>query len=85
MLVSRMVDSAFCRFSLVTPRLLTVCSRRFWIAPRFARMSETFSIAFLMVEMAVLAEEAVPTDRSAMDRPVTEQAVVMAMVMWRIC
>ena len=39
MSASRMRDSAAWTFSAVRPRRLMVCSRRFWMAPRFARRS----------------------------------------------
>jgi hypothetical protein len=37
MSVSRIRDSEADRFSTATPRLATVCSRRFWTAPNWLR------------------------------------------------
>ena len=45
MSASRMRLSEAVRFSTATLRLLMVCSNRFWIAPRLARVVETVPIA----------------------------------------
>ena len=42
---SRIRDSAEVMFSVVTPRLLMVCSRRFWIAPSLPRLVDTVLMA----------------------------------------
>src|SRR5437588_742942 len=44
MSVSRMRDSDAERFSTATPRLLTVCSRRFWTAPNWLRCEEAVDL-----------------------------------------
>src|SRR5205823_14717116 len=55
MSVSRMRLSEAERFSWATDRFVTVCSRRFWVAPRLARAVETLAMAVSIVVMAVLA------------------------------
>ena len=42
---SRIRDSDAARFSTVTPRLATVCSRRFWTAPKAPRWADTVEMA----------------------------------------
>src|SRR2546423_8033728 len=75
MSVSRMRDSDAERFSTATPRLLTVCSRRFWTAPNWLRCEETVEMAKSIDARADAAAEAVLIDRPLMLSPV----VVMAL------
>ena len=42
---SRIRDSAAVKFSAEAPRLLIVCSKRFWIAPSLARCVDTTFVA----------------------------------------
>ena len=52
---SRIRDSAAVIFSVVTPRLLMVCSRRFWMAPNLPRLVETWLMASLILLIAAEA------------------------------
>src|SRR5688572_18813579 len=65
MSVSRIRLSEAERFSVATDRLEIVCSRRFWTAPRLARLVDTVPMA---LSRAVMADEALFT-RSRLDVP----------------
>src|SRR5438132_4192204 len=69
MSVSRMRDSDADRFSTATPRLLTVCSRRFCTAPNWLRCEETVEMAKSIDASADAADAAVEIDRPLMFRP----------------
>src|SRR2546421_4044247 len=69
MSVSRMRDSDADRFSTATPRLLTVCSRRFCTAPNWLRCEETVEMAKSIDANADAAAAAVLIDRPLMLRP----------------
>src|SRR5439155_1125697 len=69
MSVSRMRDSDADRFSTATPRLLTVCSRRFCTAPNWLRCEETVEMAKSIDASADAAAAAVEIDRPLMLRP----------------
>src|ERR1043165_9361422 len=75
MSVSRMRDSDAERFSTATPRLLTVCSRRFCTAPNWLRCDDTVEMAKSIDASAEAAAEAVEIDKPLMLRP----DVVMAL------
>src|SRR5437762_12639722 len=70
MSVSRMRDSDADRFSTATPRLATVCSRRFWTAPNVLRCEETVEIAKSIEASALAAAVEVEIDRPLTLRPV---------------
>ena len=53
MSVSLIRLSAAVMFSVVTDRLLMVCSSLFWIAPRSPLVEDTVLIAVLLLSMAV--------------------------------
>src|SRR5437588_1508307 len=55
MSVSRTRDSDEVRFSEATERLATMCSKRFWVAPRVDRALETSPIAESSMAMAEVA------------------------------
>src|SRR3954451_11341828 len=78
MSVSRIRDSAADRFSTATPRLATVCSRRFWTAPRLDRAVETVAMAASMVAMAESAPEVVDTLTALTPRAVELTALIVA-------
>src|SRR5437763_16786768 len=69
MSVSRMRDSDADRFSTATPRLATVCSRRFWTAPNVLRCADTVEIAKSIDASALAAAVAVEIDRPFTERP----------------
>src|SRR3954454_7842257 len=70
MSVSRMRDSDADRFSTATPRLATVCSRRFWTAPKALRCVDTVEIAKSMDARAEAAAALVEIDRPLTLSPV---------------
>src|SRR3954465_9706375 len=69
MSVSRMRDSEADRFSTATPRLATVCSRRFCPAPNPPRRADTVEMAKSIDARAEAAAVAVEIDRPFTLRP----------------
>ena len=79
---SRIRDSAAWRFSEVIPRRLMVCSRRFWMAPRFARLVVTLEIAASRDAMAAVAEAAEDTAMPEMPRSLVETVPIVNAMFW---
>src|SRR3954453_15731757 len=75
MSVSRMRDSDAARFSTVTPRLATVCSRRFCTAPKAPRCADTGEMAKWIDASADTAAALVEIDKPLMAKPVLVMAL----------
>src|SRR2546421_1251088 len=93
MSVSRMRDSDDARFSTVTPRLATVCSRRFWTAPKEPRCADTVEMAKSMDASAATAAVDVEIERPLIANPVVVMAltdtailslVVLPLPTWKV-
>src|SRR3954454_24566586 len=82
MSASRIRDSDADRFSADTFRLLIVCSRRFWYAPRVARLVETDLIAESRVAIAACAPLVVSIEALFRLSAVALTPWVMATVNW---
>ena len=67
--MSRIVDSAFVRFSDVVVRLVILCSSLFWIEPNVARTIDTLLIAWSMLSIALLADVCVESESLSRPRP----------------
>src|SRR5207302_8621530 len=81
MSVSRMRDSDADRFSTATPRLATVCSRRFCTAPNVLRWADTVEMAKSIEARAEAAAVAVEIDRPFTDRPVAVMALTATVIL----
>ncbi len=68
MSVSWMAELEACRLVWVTDRLLIVCWRRFWVAPRLARVVETVWMAVSTAVMPASAPACVARSTPAVPR-----------------
>ena len=72
MSASRTRDSAACMFSAIRPRRAMVCSSRFWVAPRLARLVVTVEMAASIEAIAADADAAVETAMPLIPRSFVE-------------